>query len=341
MADIFSADRISRFDKQGVREAYAAWPGLARDGKGIKVELGKGSYKRAYVLAMGGSASGGDVVASWMSAVPGFEMAVFKGQLPLGDMKNSIAIACSASGQTEETLEMLKTAVDRRATVVSMSAGGVLMDEAHRLGIPHVKMPEVLAPRYVLPFIVFSILAVVASGFGLDCDKEADDAIHHMEAEWGRVGPGNTSPHNPSKDLARLLLDKTPAIYGARITRGVGIRFKNVLNENAKKHALFDGIPDAFHNEVEAWEDATRGFIPIFLRHSEEVDRDRRKTDKMLRILEDAGTHALEVRGAGSSSLGQLMSMAYRLDVASYYLAVGLGRDPYPIRLIDRLKKPA
>jgi hypothetical protein len=36
--------------------------------------------------------------------------------------------------------------------------------------------------------------------------------------------------------------------------------------------------------------------------------------------------------------LSQLMSMTYRLDLASYYLAVALGRDPLPTSLLWQLK---
>jgi len=119
----------------------------------------------------------------------------------------------------------------------------------------------------------------------------------------------------------------------------VGIRFKNVLNENSKKHSHFDGIPDVFHNEVEAWHDPTTDFIPIFLRHSLEGDRDRTREDMMVDMLSKARKGPIQVRGRGESSLEQLASMMYRLDLVSYYTAIGLGRDPFPTTFLDALKK--
>jgi glucose/mannose-6-phosphate isomerase len=339
LSDHFPKAAIDRVDTMRVRETYEGWPSLARDGFGASVNLRRQGLKKAYVLGMGGSAAGGDIVASWLAGRPGIEMAVFKGQLPIGDLSNALAIACSASGQTEETIEMMKTAVDRGATTVSISSGGKLMAVSEDLGVPHVMMPPVVAPRYMLPFLVFACLSLVNQGLRLKADEEVSQAFSEMDKEAKVVGVDVPEEGNPSKTIALSLLHKTPVIYGAFVTRGAGIRFKNALNENAKVHAHFDGIPDAFHNEIEAWEDPTSQFVPVFLRHSSESPWDREREDKMVAILSRAEKGPVQVMGRGESSLGQLMSMVYRLDMASYYLAVGLGRDPFPIRLIDELKK--
>jgi glucose/mannose-6-phosphate isomerase len=339
MSDLFSTARVGKIDSMGVHSTYEKWPALAREGFAAKFELRPKPWKKAFVLAMGGSASGGDIISGWLSDRPGIEVAVFKGPLPVGDMSDALAVACSASGQTEETVQMLKLAVERRATIIAISGGGKVKEVSTRLGVPHIDMPRVVAPRYALPFIVFSTLAVINRGLGLNCESEADGAFRSMEEEGREVSLSVPEESNSAKQLARALLDKTPAIYGARVTRGVGIRFKNVLNENSKKHSHFDGIPDVFHNEIEAWQDPTTDFLPIFLRHSSEVGRDKEREDSMVDMLGRAGKGPVQVRGRGSLSLQQLASMMYRLDMTSYYTAVGLGRDPFPTTLLDALKK--
>jgi len=338
LSDPFSLSRIQNVDPSNVHKTYERWPDMARLGFGVELKLPRAGFRKAYVLGMGGSAAGGDIIASWLSDRPKFEVATFKGRLPFGNMSDALAIACSASGQTEETIEMMETAVQRGATTVSISAGGRLMEVSKRLGVPHVMMPEVVAPRYMLPFIIFSCLSVINEGLGLDCGEEAGDAFDEMENEGRTVGIKTPASKNPSKQLALSILEKIPAIYGSRATRGVGIRFKNILNENAKRHAIFDGLPDAFHNEIEAWEDPSVGFVPVLLRHPAETERDRTGADVMMNIFSEQKMNPIEVRGRGRSSLAQLVTMAYRLDVTSYYVAIGIGRDPFPTRLIDRLK---
>jgi glucose/mannose-6-phosphate isomerase len=339
MKDPFSLSRIASVDSKDVRSTYEKWPVLAREGFHVEVEVAESIPKRAFFLGMGGSASGGDIISGWMSAKPGFDLDVFKGEIPAIDMSGALAVACSASGETEETIEMMRDAFKRHASVVAISGGGTLLKESERLGIPHIMMPKVVAPRYMLPFMVFSTLSILNKGMGLNCDAEADEAFFAMEREKSEVRTSSPLGENGAKAVAVELLEKTPAIYATRITKGVGMRFKNVLNENAKKHARFDGIPDTFHNDIEAWEDPRTDFLPLFLRHALESARDRAKTDSMIKILEKAGKSPLQVSGRGSSSLAQLMTLAYRLDMASYYASVGLGRDPFPTKLIDILKK--
>jgi hypothetical protein len=59
----------------------------------------------------------------------------------------------------------------------------------------------------------------------------------------------------------------------------------------------------------------------------------------MVRILSELKTNPVEVRGRGRSDLAQLVTMVYMLDWASYYVAIGMGRDPFPTRLMDRMKR--
>ena len=339
MPDHFSSSNVERFDSHHVHRIYEKWPALAREGFGSKVKLPGVKFSRACVLGMGGSAAGGDILASWLMDRPGEDLSVYKGQLPVGTMEGTLAIACSASGETAETIDMLKTAHERGATVVCISGGGSVERVAAELGTPYIKMPEVVAPRYMLPFIVFSCLSVLDTGLGMDCEEEVKEAFTEMEAEAKEVSLKVTGKDNVAKLMAEKLMEFTPTIYGSRLTRGVGIRFKNVLNENSKKHALFDGIPDVFHNEVESWEVETAAFRAVFLRHSHDIPRDSVRADKLMALLDKKGVGPLLVKGRGRGSLAQLLTMAYRLDMASYYMAIGLGRDPFPTAMIDHMKR--
>lgn len=335
----FSLPRIKKVDSHEVYRVYRDWPDLA--GKGFETEFSfpEASFKKACVLGMGGSAAGGDIIAGWLSLRQGIDFGVFKGNLPLRDMKGTLAIACSASGQTSETIEMMKTAARANATVVCISSGGRLQEEAAALGLEHVRMPDIVAPRYMLPFIVFCCLAAANRGLGLACESEAEESIESLRKQSKSLDVETPPTRNPSMRLAARIVGKTPAILGDAVTHGVGLRFKNVLNENAKAHAYFDAMPDVFHNEIQAWEGGDRSFVPIFLRHSAEVDGDRRRADAMAGILARLGAKPVEVRGEGTGILQQLMTMVYRLDMVSYFAAIARGVDPLPTNLIDRLKK--
>ncbi len=336
--DPFSEERVAKVDKMRVWETYETWPDLALEGlkSGLRV---KGPGRRVAVLGMGGSAAAGDILASWLWTRHRVDVVVCKGAVPATSMEGTLAIACSASGETEETIGMMKTALKRGATVVSTSCGGRLASISKELRVPHMQMPEILAPRYMLPFMVFSCLATIDSALGLKSAGEAQDAIAAMRRAVERVGSGVPLPENPAKKLARRLMDGVPSVYGTRATRGAGIRFKNEVNENSKKHASYDEMPELFHNEVQSWEDEDPDFIPVILRDHAEEEREAALADSFTRLLASVGKDPVTVRGEGESGLARLMVMVYELDMASYFMAIGLGRDPFPTPLIARLKK--
>src|SRR5215831_2193037 len=161
MKDLLSRSRTDRVDTHEVRKTYETWPDLASRGFRANAEVRESNYRRSYLLGMGGSAAAGDILSGWTAGMGGPELTVFKGHISATDMSDGLAIACSASGNTAETIQMMKTAVEKGATVVSISSGGELKELSEKSGIPHIMMPKVLAPRYLLPFMLFATLAVL------------------------------------------------------------------------------------------------------------------------------------------------------------------------------------
>jgi glucose/mannose-6-phosphate isomerase len=341
MRDPFSPEKVKKVDAMNVEETYSNWPELARAGLKTSSGLERGDYRKVYVLGMGGSAAAGDLLASWLLCRHGIETEVCKGVIPASEMSGCLAIVCSASGMTEETISMMKTAMERHATLVSTSHGGRLAAESKSRGVPHVQMPEIVAPRYMLPFMVFSCLSAVDSALGLDSVAEAEGAISGMRRLWNKIEPCVPPEDNPSKEIALRLMKKTAAIYGTHSTRGVGIRFKNEMNENSKKFACYVEMPELFHNEIEAWDNPREDFVPVLLRDRMEGKRDSRLADSFAEILSSMKKGPIQVRMAGDNYLCRLMTMVYELDMVSYFVAIGNCRDPSPTPLIVRLKKTA
>jgi glucose/mannose-6-phosphate isomerase len=336
--DPFITKKAKLADSRDVAKAFAQWPELAKKGSEISLDVKPEDFRRILILGMGGSAAAGDILAGWLHYERGVEVEVCKGMLPPGDLSDCFAIACSASGNTEETLTMMENANRKRISVVSMSYGGKLAIKSKAMNIPHVQMPQVLAPRYILPFMVFASIELIDLAFSYDSAKEVAETIKAMREANGSISRDAPLAKNPSKRLALRLMIETPAIYGTRATRGPGIRFKNEINENAKRHAYFDEMPELFHNEIQAWEAGGRGFFPIFLRDRSESERESRLADAFFEILSTMSLRPVSVSGTGDSLLSRLMTMLYQLELASYYAAVGAGRDPFPTPLIVKLK---
>jgi glucose/mannose-6-phosphate isomerase len=335
----FSPSHVKKVDRGDVYWLYRDWPSLAKQGFEAAADLPRGGFKRVVVLGMGGSAAAGDIIASWLSGREGVEaVSVFNGLVPQVGLEGTLALACSASGGTVETLEMTRTAHQRGATVVSISAGGELEKVSERCSILHIRSPATKAPRYMLPFMLFACVRLVDQALSLSADREVRDAVDSMERSWGRIRIDSPRNKNPAKDLALRLHRKVPKVYGTRLTRGVGIRFTKAVNENAKSNAFFEEVPEALHNDVESWETPARGFVPVLLRHSADDELDSTRLERLGAALKAKGAAPIMVRGTAGRPLAEMVSMLYTLDMASYYLAVAGDVDPLPTPLLTSLR---
>jgi glucose/mannose-6-phosphate isomerase len=350
--DIISPSLVESVDRARVHEVYDSWPRVAAEKIGRSIEIA-GDFERVAFLGVGGSAAAGDIISDWLAASGrmAVEFSVFKGTMPKARLEKALVIVCSASGNTEETLGLAERALKSGARkMVTISSGGKLRQLSETSHLDHLDVEVPLAPRYSLPGMLFSTLAVLRGARLLDdgVEPELEDAVASMRRIGARIGVSVPSGKNPAKKLAISISDSFPKIYGSSVTRGVATRFKNSLNENAKMHASAEHSPELFHNEVEAWEAAAgeRGrFVPIFVRHREEPPREAARIEAFADLLKRRGS-AVEVvwgeESAGSTTpmcLGGLVGLCYMLDYASYYAAILRRADPYPIDLIEQLKK--
>jgi len=337
-----SSARIKEIDHEKVHEVYRSWPKMAAEGAKVRVDFPLVPYSRAVYIGVGGSASAGDVISDWLKLQGSLSLIVDRGPYPRTEVKDTLVLACSVSGNTAETLQAANLALKRGGALVAISSGGALERFAHANNLPHVKIPRVAAPRYSFPHLLFTTLGILGKAFVIEgLDEDVSESLKALADVSGKIGVSTPTRSNPSKRLASSIWDSNPKVYGSLITRGVALRFKNALNENAKKHASVDSSPELFHNEVEAWEGGPDRFVPVFLRHTKETLSERRRIDSMIKLLRNLKARTIEEKGFGRSSLAELVTLVYLLDFASYYVAIANGVDPYPTRLLDALKREA
>ena len=97
------------------------------------------------------------------SAPAGRERWQSVGDVPYLDLKDTPS---SVSGQTKETLAMMKTAIDRNASVVSISSGGRIQQVLRRGRSPPHEGAEGPRTEVWLPFMLFSSFAVTNRALG-------------------------------------------------------------------------------------------------------------------------------------------------------------------------------
>ncbi|MDA4114796.1 MAG: hypothetical protein OK474_12200 [Thaumarchaeota archaeon] len=331
---------IAKVDPRRIGQLYESWPVNVEEALKTQVELGRKNYERVVYLAVGGSATAGDIISDWFLSSGGVEVSVFTGNVPKMKLEKTLVIVCSTSGDTEETLRMAETIGKKHPDMVAISAGGKLKEVAEKEGIVHVKIRLSEAPRYTLPYSLFASVAVLRSASLMDgMEWELEETVSSLKKTREMIASKVPIAGNLSKQIASVVSNGEPCIFASSVTKSVARRFKTCLNENAKMHATFDSAPDFLHNEVEAWEQPDKRLRPIFLRRANEPNFETKSLDAFIAILQRKGVKTNQVTGTGRGNLSQLMSLCYVLDVASYYTAILRGVDPFGIGLIDELKK--
>jgi glucose/mannose-6-phosphate isomerase len=311
-------------------------PGPLPDSAGIDSVL---------TLGMGGSGIAGHFLKAVLGASFNRVFEVCKGyELPGWVGSNTLVLAVSYSGRTEEVLHTAQQAAERSALMVVVSAGGTLLDRARNLGWPCVQIPDGLQPRAALGYLVGALLGI-SQRLGLDefggQVGETVDLLKRRRGEWGRDEPEES---NPAKQLARAMSGHLPVVYGAEGLAGVAAyRWKCQLNENSKVAAYSQTFPELAHNEIVGWTEPSGGTgckaAFVILRHPHEDALTARKIDVTCRLLEASSGLLTQVSAEGESLLANLMDLSYFGDFVAIYLAFYRGVDPIRIDAIDHVKR--
>ncbi len=108
-------------------EVYDKWPEIAEEQ--FNSELKKIKFrgiKHIVFSGMGGSGTLGDIFASIFSST-NIHVDIVKGyKLPKTVSKNTLVISISVSGNTAETVSVLKEAIKTKCKIISFFSGGKL-----------------------------------------------------------------------------------------------------------------------------------------------------------------------------------------------------------------------
>ncbi len=342
-------DDIRSVDSSGMYDAVRSFPeqwGSGREGA-LKADLSgvrRDGYRQVVVVGMGGSAIGGDLLRTLAldeATVPVIVSRSYR--LPAWVGPETIVIASSYSGNTEETLAALDEALQRQASVVCISTGGTLRARAEAEGWPFVPMTGGLQPRAALGYSLTALLTVAEHIGLLRPDAAAWAETQALLEEQVAALADPEAPQNRALDLAAALNGRLPVVYSSGgLLEAVNLRWRNQMHENSKTHAVGNVFPELNHNEIMGWArrtDRLKGIGVIVLRDRDDHPRVQRRMDVTRDLLTDLAGFWTEVHSRGTSKLARLMSLIYLGDWVSLYLAILHKVDPTPIGLINQLKE--
>jgi len=285
----------------------------------LNFDIDFSKVKRVVVAGMGGSAISADIL-SHFSTIP---FHVVRDYTPPSFMdKNTLFIAVSYSGNTEETLSCFSLARDK-CQHVAITTGGKLGEEAENV----IKIPSGMQPRAAIAYLLFPMAKMLSNAGFMNIDFE--EMIYNLKSNREEM-------EEMAKEVSNAI-HGIPIIYGYGVMGSIARRWRQQFNENAKMHAFDFSLPECNHNEMEAWEENAENITCIFLREKNEMERIKARFDFM---KEEYGKKAniIELYAPGKNTFSRAMYHMHVGDLASIYMAEKRGVDAEPVNLIMKLK---
>lgn len=292
------------------------------------------TFTNIIISGLGGSGIGGSIVADLVEQSASVPVVINKGyHIPAFANENTLFIAVSYSGNTEETLLALDAALAKGCTIYSISSGGKLKALAEQYNFPCIVIPGGNPPRSMLGYSLIALLGIFKA-LGLSHYDIAQEAIAFQELlENGALA----EMHETTQKIAENVQQKVPVVYACSGFGGVATRWRQQLNENSKLPGWDAVIPEMNHNELVGWAGGSKEFAVFFLRTSFDFSKNSTRTDIAIERLKDVA-EVYTVVAAGSNPLQQTLHLIHFGDWLSYYLSELRGVDIMDIEIIDYLK---
>jgi len=351
VTDLDNIKEIEKIDKSGMMDLLAGFPqqcakafSIGKDFRVPQPYISAG-YKNIVFSGLGGSAIGADLLRSYLIDDMEIPVLVSRDYSPPGFLgRDTLFLACSYSGDTEEVLSSYSEAKRKGAGIIVMTSGGKLATLAKEDGVPVVYIPAGIPPRAALGYSFFGWLDVLSKlGFIGDRMRDVEEAIADMnDFRDNAVGPQVPAVKNPAKKIAKDLNGKYVIIYSAaKHIDSVASRWRGQIEENAKTLASTHIFPEMSHNEIVGWDGPKallKDFAAVILRDESEHPRVAKRIETVRSMIEKK-TKVIELRSGGRNLLSRMFNLIITGDFVSCYLAVLNGADPTPVENIVYLKK--
>ncbi len=287
------------------------------------------------VTGLGGSGIGGTVAADLCAATAKVPIVVNKGYaLPNWVGPNTLVVACSYSGNTEETLSALQQAVAAGCMVSAITSGGELKRQAEANAWNVSVVPGGNPPRSMFGYAVIQILAhldLAGAGAPAGWQAQAHQAVKDLIAR-------RDIHLREAEAISDTLEGTAVAVYAATGMAGVATRWRQQLNENSKMPGWDAEVPEMNHNEMVGWAGGGARFSAVFLHSAFDAPRNRMRMELNAPAVRAHGTHVAELHAHGASPLQQALDLVALGDWVSYVLSERNAVDIMDIKVIDDLK---
>jgi len=329
---------LDKIDSKKMCQVYDRWHNIAK--QSYEQEFSRPDFKdidHVVFVGMGGSGTIGDMFSAILSKKD-IHTSIVKGYLlPKTVDSNTLIVATSISGNTNETLTVLEESLKTDARIIAISSGGIMEEIASKNNaISYFKIDQIHSPRASLFGFLYSTLNILQEFIPIE-KSSVLESISQLEILQKQISSANLTDKNPALELAKWI-DNIPIIYYPAGLRSAAIRFKNSLQENAKTHVITEDIIEACHNGIVAWEKPSN-LKPLLIEGMDDYIKTRERWSILKEFFQSKNIGYKEVFSNEGSIITKLVCLVYYLDYVSIYRAILSKIDPSPVTSIEYIKK--
>ncbi len=292
-------------------------------------------FESIAISGLGGSGIGGTMVADWISKTALVPVSVNKNyDTPAFVGRNTLFIACSYSGNTEETLEATRQAASTGAEIAVVSSGGALLEMARSHAWNSFEVPGGNPPRSMLGWNLGGLMRLL--------DFYEVDVPDYRTAFADAIGRMRRDVELIQKNAAvaaHSLAGHCTVFYATEGMGGLATRIRQQINENGKMLGWSASIPEMNHNELVGWAGGDERYAVVFMRHDQEHARNAYRAELNKALIAQKTPTVLEWRAEGVDLISQSLSMSHFADWVSLELSEINKVDILDIKVIDELKQ--
>ena len=294
--------------------------------------------RNVLITGMGTSGVAANLVESLTFGRIPIPVSVSKGyNIPQFVSPHTLFIACSYTGDTEETLASIQKAMLKRAHIICITSGGKMLEVAKEYNLFYVQLPSgIESGRSMLGYMIVSLLNALyhVNLIGGAFMKETENAVEYLDR-------GERAIQAEAELIAKRLKGKLPVIYCDERLRAMAMRFQSQLNLNAKQFTHINTFPEMTHNELAGWkfpETILQQTQVIYLYSDHDHERSEKKMEVCRSVFEKQSRHVIDIVAEGASLLEQFYYLIHLTDWISYYVAKENQVDPDPVEVNDFLR---
>jgi glucose/mannose-6-phosphate isomerase len=347
---------VRKFDSKNMLASIELLGNQANDAwnAGKKIKIGP-SYKKVrgiVVAGMGGSTLGAHLLKSVFGEYIKCSFEIINDySVPNYVGPDTLVVASSYSGNTEETLSAAQDALRKKAKVIVIAAGGKLKEWAEKNKLPVLIFPTdnnpCGSPRMGLGYSVFGIAAIlVRAGIIKISEKEFCVLMGRIAQIDKKFGIDLPLAQNLAKQSAGAIAERSVWFVGSAHLAGNAHVAANQMNENAKRFAGYFVIPEMNHHLLEGmlYPESNKKDIVFVLFNSGLYSKKIQKRFAITgEVLKKNNIKYLTYDCREKSALAQAGEVLVFSSYLSYYSAILQGIDPTAIPFVDffkqRLKK--